>query len=186
MRAGSETQSIITAQRSTRTRANRGLNEELAAVLESAGRFEEAAPFRRRLVELDPGDGTARLREAIAWVQAGRIELGRERLEEGVTVLPDDLLLLNTLARLLATAADAALRDGRRSLEIAERLYSERPSLDFAETLAMAYAELGSFTEAAAVQKALIRQVRGTAQEGHLPRLEANLERYENGVAVRM
>ncbi len=166
--------------------ANRGLNEELAAVLESAGRFEEAAPFRRRLVEIDPGDGTARLREAIAWVQAGRIELGRERLEEGVTVLPDDLLLLNTLARLLATAADAALRDGRRSLEIAERLYSERPSLDFAETLAMAYAELGSFTEAAAVQKALIRQVRGTAQEGHLPRLEANLERYENGVAVRM
>jgi tetratricopeptide (TPR) repeat protein len=117
------------------------LREGLARALESSRRFAEAAEERRALVELRPHVVMDRLLEATAWVQAGRSDLARERLEEGVERLPAERNLSNSLARLLATAPEPAVRDGARALEIARRLYTADPSPDVTETLAMALAE---------------------------------------------
>ncbi|HEX2464497.1 MAG TPA: hypothetical protein VHR17_07715 [Thermoanaerobaculia bacterium] len=127
-----------------------------------------------------------RLLEATAWVQAGRSDVARERLEEGVERLPDERHLSNSLARLLATASEPAVRDGARALEIARRLYTVDPSPDVTETLAMALAESGDYEQAISVQRGLIAQVKNAGQTGHLPRLEANLQRYERNQPVRM
>jgi tetratricopeptide (TPR) repeat protein len=162
------------------------LRESLARTLESTRRFAEAAEERRALVELRPDVVMDRLLEATAWVQAGRSDTARERLEEGVERLPDDRVLSNSLARLLATAPDAGVRDGGRAVEIARRLYTAQPSPDVTETLAMALAEAGDYEQAMSVQRGLIAQVKNAGQTAHLPRLEANLRRFEGRQPVRM
>ena len=108
-------------------------------------------------------------------MQAGRSDLARERLEQGVKDFPEDRVLANSLARMLATAREENLRNGPRAVEIARNLYAAQPTPDVTETLAMALAETGDFAQAIAVQQGLIAQVRSAGQTGHLPRLEANL-----------
>lgn len=162
------------------------VRDELARTLERAGRFLEAAREREVLVELRPDDAMGRLLEATAWVQGGRSDRARRRLEEGLERLPDDRLLANSLARLLATAREPEVRDGRRALEISSHLQAVGPSPDVAETLAMAHAEVGDWAQAIAVQSELIRRVRDAGQTGHLPRLEQNLRRYQRREPVRM
>ena len=100
--------------------------------------------------------------------------------------LPQERLLANSLARLLCTAREPEVRNGARAVEIARALYATQPSPDVAETLAMALAETGDFASAVAVQRGLIEQVRSAGQTGHLPRLEANLQRFDRTEPVRM
>ena len=162
------------------------LRDSLARALEGAKLFAEAAEERRALAELRPAASLNRMLEAYDWVQAGRSDLARERLEQGVKERPEDRALANSLARLLATAREDNLRNGPRAVEIARNLYADQPSPDVTETLAMALAESGDFEQAIAVQQGLIAQVRTAGQTGHLPRLEANLRRYEKNEPVRM
>jgi hypothetical protein len=63
------------------------------------------------------------------------------------------VLLQHLLARLLAAAPDAAVRDGRRALDLALALHRVAPAVAAAETVAMAYAEVGDFTQALAWQE---------------------------------
>jgi hypothetical protein len=80
---------------------------------------------------------------------AGRPRDAIATWERGLTVAPDDALR-NELAWLLATHPDAAVRDGRRALELAEKIVL-RDSTRFgrAATLAAARAESGDFDGAA-------------------------------------
>ena len=50
----------------------------------------------------------------------------------------------------------------------------------------MALAESGDYEQAISVQRGLIAQVKSAGQTGHLPRLEANLQRFERNQPVRM
>ena len=67
---------------------------------------------------------------------------------------PQSLNMLNLLARLLATDADAAIRNGREAVDLAQRAaqLTQRRDPQTLDTLAAAYAEAGRF--AAAVQTA--------------------------------
>jgi len=82
------------------------------------------------------------------------------------------------LARLLATSPDPQIRNGREALAIAQRLMADRPSIEHAETVAMAFAEVGEFERAAEIQSQLITEVqrRGeTPTDGQRQRLESYL-----------
>ncbi|MCC5885285.1 MAG: hypothetical protein JJT88_02505 [Gammaproteobacteria bacterium] len=59
----------------------------------------------------------------------------------------------NMLAWIQATAPDAALRDGRRALELARAVVSAAPTPTFLDTLAAALAETGAFRDAVAIQQ---------------------------------
>ncbi len=51
-------------------------------------------------------------KEGTALILLGRYGEARERLEDAVSQIPGDPLVSHTLARLLATAPEAAVRDG--------------------------------------------------------------------------
>ncbi len=59
-------------------------------------------------------------------------------------------------------------------------------SMDEVSAMYGLIAESGDFEQAISVQQGLIAQVRTAGQTGHLPRLEANLRRYEKREPVRM
>ena len=126
---------------------------DLAGLLGVTDRFSAAADEYRRVLAEAPLNPQARYGEAAALLLGGRRSEARARLEESVAVLPDETGLRHLLARLLAAAAEDDLRDGERGLELALEVHSATPGGAAAETVAMAYAELGEFDRAAEWQR---------------------------------
>ena len=92
---------------------------------------------------------------------------------------------MHRLARLLATASDDTVREGRLALELAEKLLEETRSAVHAETVAMALAETGQFDDAIRLQRSLIAQAEAEADSRYVDRLRENLSRYEKGEPSR-
>jgi protein O-mannosyl-transferase len=150
-------------------------------------RLDVAEAAARELAALEPA--------AIAWrnnlgmVLAGEGR-GREAIDQWQTALklsPDDPLALNSLAWLLATSRDAALRNGREAVALAQRAVevSQRADPGILDTLAAAYAEAGRFPDAikTAAEAETLASKQGKAALAK--KLQARLELYRKGSAFR-
>jgi len=156
----------------------------LANTHRDAGRLTAAATEYRQVVEEDPQNLLARISEVKVLIAADRHPEARQRLEEGLVELPRSAELANLLARHLATAPSPELRNGGRALEIANNLWAAYPTVEHAETVAMALAELGRFQEAVEWQEKLIVRTRGEGSEP-AARVHQNLERYRRRQTAR-
>ena len=108
----------------------------------------------------------------------------RQLLERGLAELPESSRLAAALARLLAACPDPLLRDGEQATRLALQLVAAEKSLENAETLAMALAESGRLEQAIEWQREVIRQAEAAlAGPDSLARLQAQLERYEQGLS---
>ncbi len=157
----------------------------LPPLLAQQGRYAEAAERYGDLVELEPSAEAPRFGQAMALMLSASYLPARQRLEAGLEAIPDSTSLAHALARLLATCPEAAVRDGERALELAGSLFQASRNPLYAETVAMAYAELGRFEEAVAWQRRLIAQAERVGGTGHLPRLRRRLALYQRGEACR-
>ncbi len=149
--------------------------------LQRAGRFAEAAAEYAKLVAGQPDHVLARVREAEALVLAGRSADARARLEAALAALPESVDVAHAMARFLAVAPDAAVRNGAAALGLAEQVFAARPTLEHGETVAMALAELGRFDQAAERQRQLLAAAEGEGRSDAVERLRRNLERYQRG-----
>lgn len=156
-----------------------------AGLLGRLGRFGEAATTFQLVIDAAPDNQDAHFGRAIALMLAGDDAAARRSLEQSLVTLPGSAALTHALARLLAASSDPAVRDGERALALAQQVLQAQPSLDHAETVAMAYAELGLFAEAGAFQESIVERARAEGRSEHLPRLEARLERYRRSQPVR-
>jgi tetratricopeptide (TPR) repeat protein len=154
----------------------------LAKALRDSGRPEEALPHYARAIELAPGDETARLGEAETLVRLARYAEARSKLEEGLKQMPTSGLLSHALARLLAACPDVSVRDGSRALELALAVWNARPLAAYAETVALALAELDRCSEAAEWQRKAIEAAR---QQGLEKDFSRALTAYEKGPPCR-
>nr|MBS0020344.1 tetratricopeptide repeat protein [Gammaproteobacteria bacterium] len=151
----------------------------LANTLMRAGDFALAARHYGKAVELLPDDLPARQLEAVALIATpAQHPIARQRLETATALYPNDAVLRQALARLLAASPNAGLRDGKQALGIAKGLLDRVNSIEHAETVAMAYAELGRYREAAAFQQAALDAAVQWGGLDLLPRLQENLRRY--------
>ncbi len=155
----------------------------LARLLRDAGRPEEALREYARVLERNPADETARLGEAETLVRQERYREARAKLEEGLKALPQSGLLAHGLARLLAACPDVSLRDGARALELGLAVWNAQQAPAYAETVALAWAELGRCDEAARWQRTALGEAERAGQDP--ARLRAALARYEKGAPCR-
>jgi tetratricopeptide (TPR) repeat protein len=158
----------------------------LADALRRTGRVEEALPHYRQILEADSSASQAKFGYAIGLVRLERWTEARTALEDGARQHPDQPGFAHALARVLAAAPVDAVRNGARAMDIVatlSRQYGASPAL--VETRAMALAETGKFTEAAAVQREAMAALRAQGRGDLAQRLTANLQRYESGVACR-
>ncbi len=162
-----------------------GANQYLGNARMRANRYGEAARLYATTWRDDPKNMTARLYEALALTLAGDDRTARERLDRAVADLPDDPMLRLALARLLAASPDDAVRDGARALPLAQALFDGFPSLEHAETLAMALAEVGRLEDAASLQENAVQAVVAAGRFDALPRVQAALDRYRRGQPAR-
>jgi tetratricopeptide (TPR) repeat protein len=137
---------------SGRDPARQSLRLSLAALLGATGGYEEAMEQYRQVLADEPAHEGARAGEVAALLMLERYAEALPALEKGLAALPESALLRHLLARLLAAAPDATVRDGRRALELAQDLHRAAPTTAVAETVAMAHAELGEFAQAASWQ----------------------------------
>lgn len=139
------------------------------------------------VVSLEPQNVFARLMEAMSAVHAGAYARARRLLEDATAAFPSDADSANALARLLAAAPDAAVRDPDRALRIVQALVKNRQGdpLEVGITLAMALASVGRFQEAAGYQAAIIQQLEASQQGGLARPLRQDLERYQQHKACR-
>lgn len=140
-------------------------HRELGRLLRDAGRAGEALAAYARAVELAPADETARLGRAETLVRMERYREARDLLEKDVEALPRSGLLAHGLARLLAACPDTSVRNGARALELGLALWNAQPIVPHAETLALAWAELGRCDEAARWERTAL----DTAQKAGFP-----------------
>lgn len=158
----------------------------LANALMRTDQFELAAMHYGKAVELLPEDLPARQLEAVALIATtAQHPRARERLETATALYPNDAVLKQALARLLAASPNAALRDGKRALALARSLLEQVNSIEHAETVAMAYAELGRYRKAAAFQQAAVDAAVQWGGMDLLPRLQENLRHYQENKPCR-
>jgi tetratricopeptide (TPR) repeat protein len=126
------------------------VHTNLGLALAEKGQVADAIPHFRRALAMAPGMVEAQYYLGEALVMNGQGQDGLAQWRDSLRKQPDNLQLLNETAWLLSTARDAALRNGKEALPMAQRavqLTSSRQP-EILGTLAAAYAETGQFDQA--------------------------------------
>jgi tetratricopeptide (TPR) repeat protein len=150
------------------------------------GRFDEALAHYERARAVADADPSIHASLTAIHLKREDYGLAARHLERQVELSPDDIRPKVSLAWLLATCPEDAVRDGARALKLAETAckVSGRRHAEPLRVLAAALAEEGRFEEAAETARAALRLV-GADREDLARRLRENLERYEDGKPVR-
>jgi tetratricopeptide (TPR) repeat protein len=151
----------------------------LGDALRRAGRVEASMDAYREALRISPKAADARFGYGMALVRLGRYREARDWFDAAARQHTDRPDFQHALARLLAAAPDAQVRDGRRAQAIVEGLLPTLKTLDVGETLAMALAEQGQFANATAVQREVLNAARQAGFTSEAARMAANLQRYE-------
>jgi tetratricopeptide (TPR) repeat protein len=139
----------------------------------------EAVQLYREALAASPGSTRMQWSLAMALVKGRRYGEARRVLEAALKEHPEDPALGNALARILATAPEAAARDGKRALELAKTLFEATRNPDVGQTYAMALAETGNFEEAIKLQRETIIAVERSGAAIPKSFLERNLALYQ-------
>ncbi|HEV2845672.1 MAG TPA: tetratricopeptide repeat protein [Thermoanaerobaculia bacterium] len=151
--------------------------------LSSLGRHEEAVAELGTVIAAVPGEIAPRVALASVLLRAGRDAEARTRLEEGMARLPNSEALAHLLVRVLASSSQPKVRDGRKALEIAQRLLAAGSNPDREEAMALALGELGRYAEAADHQRRALTGV--PPGSPNRQRLERCLDLYGRGEPCR-
>jgi protein O-mannosyl-transferase len=124
----------------------------LASALLRKGRTDEAIVEYKKVLQIHPESADAHANLGSAWLAKGRVRDALAEYRQALRISPENLAALSNLAWLLATSADASLRNGSEAVRLAERADSVSSRSDTHATvlriLAAAYAEAGQFAEA--------------------------------------
>lgn len=158
----------------------------LAALLRQGGQADSSRAEYARALAITPGSPEGIFGYAMSLVSLGRYREARSRLELGYRTSGGHLDIANALARLLAAAPEASVRDGRRALVVMEALRDEQKRVDGGEAMAMVLAEVGRFGEAAAWQRRAIAAAEQAGQGALAKRMSDALGLYEKGQPNRI
>jgi tetratricopeptide (TPR) repeat protein len=158
----------------------------LAMLLETNGAVEAAMTNYLKLLELHT-DPLIHTKVAMWLTERARTAEAIAHYRLALAGAPDSVLVLNNLAWLLATAPDAADRNGAEAVALAERACalatSEVPLL--VGTLAAAYAEAGRFKEAIETGQRAVALAQTAADPELAQRNRELLELYRAGRPYR-
>ncbi len=159
----------------------------LGAALGMEGLLDEAAAHFRKALETNPNHARGKQNLQLIVTEQNRSQDALKQQRALLRRRPDDLVLLNNTAWLLATSPFAAVRNAAEAVALAEKAVKlsggKQPAI--LSTLAAAYAEAKRFPDArATAQKALI-----LADVQHKSKLveslRAKLQLYDSGAAYR-
>ncbi len=131
----------------------------LASLERSAGRCETALKHYAKILDSEPTHANARFGHVVCQLRQGNWESSLAELESATAKYPEAAALHHLLARVLATSPIEGLRDGARALDLVRFPQGSRVHFQQIETLAMAYAALGQFSDAVRWQEGAVQAV---------------------------
>jgi tetratricopeptide (TPR) repeat protein len=166
---------------------NADVRYNFAITLAALGRDGEAREQYERALELEPGHVGACNNLAMMLARTGHPREATRLLEAGLSASPDQPMLLHRLGWILATSPDAAVRDGRRALVLAQHLneVTGGSNADALDALAAAYAEIGRFDEATQTSERAAATAREQGREELASQISRRTELYRAGTAYR-
>ncbi len=154
---------------------------QVAQALVQASEFAEGALAFERAAALAPGNPQAHFASGLAFMLAREDGRARAALERALVYHGTDPQLRDLLARLLACSTQEQVRDPRRSVELARGAFEDAPTLDRAETLAMALVASGDVAGGSDWLRQALARARSTGDSARAKALEAHLERVQGG-----
>ena len=159
----------------------------LGVALAVRGRLEEAIQAYQRAIKINPERASTCMNLGITLGQLGRTREAVAQYRQALKLDPDLPAALNNLAWILATSPDDQLRNGAEAIRLAERgcelTHYAQPVL--LETLAAAYAEAGSFPEAAATAEKAEQLATNAGSAPMAAKIRQSLELYRAGKPYR-
>jgi tetratricopeptide (TPR) repeat protein len=159
----------------------------IANVFRQKGQLDDAVLNYKLAVQLRPDYPEAHNNLGNTFRQQGRIEEAiREyetALETALIGAPGSALVQNNLAWLLATAADARLRDGKKAVQLAEQAVVATDGSDplLLHTLAAAYAENHEFDKAVAAAQDALKRAEANSITSLVESLRSEIALYQSG-----
>ncbi len=180
-RAGRIDDAVLSYRQALKLGDRSELHLELAQALSVAARYGPALSEYEVYLKLRPQDENAQFARAMVLIWAGRWSEARDRLVEATAMSPN-VELTHLLARLLASAPDAKVRNGERALQIAALVFEKERNPVHGETLALAMAAAGRFPEAQGLQQRLLAEAeQARFDAAFIERVKGNLARFEKG-----
>jgi len=162
-------------------------HQELGALLGRQERLAEAVAEYERCIELRPTNAGVIGELSGYYFGTGRVKDAIRILKIGAEAVPDNVVFLNMLAKLLATCPDPGLRDGPKALALAlqaSKLTDDaEPSI--LATLAAAYAETGDFAGAIRTAERAWQLAQESGQQELARMIQEQLVGYRNRVPFR-
>jgi tetratricopeptide (TPR) repeat protein len=156
--------------------------------LHRRGALAEATAFHRAMLAADPEIAGGHYLIGLALAREGKDVQAVDELHIELQRAPDFSLALLTLARILATSSNPAVRDGARAMEVAERLIEVAPEDPASfDVMAAAFAESGLFDRAVEAESSAIQMAQAQGRRGQKKVREyaTRLELYRSGRALR-
>jgi tetratricopeptide (TPR) repeat protein len=160
---------------------DREYRRKVGQVLMQQKQWAEAAEAISSVLTLDANDLAAHEDLAAILPHLKRYAETRQHWEAAAQIAPDNTGVLNNLAWVLATCPEAAVRDGRRAVSLAERAseLTGNKTTVILGTLAAAYAEAGRFDDAIATAQKACASASAHAEAGLLQRNQELLAVYQ-------
>ncbi len=155
----------------------------LAQELSKAERADEALAEYSRVVQADLNNETALLEMAKLVYRKGQFKRALDAIEKGHAQYPQKGRTIVMLAYLLTTSPELQLRNGARATDLAKSVYRVSGAAQHGALAAMALAEAGRCNEAFEWQKQAIVTAEQQGKTDLLPKLRADLKRYD-GVQI--
>jgi tetratricopeptide (TPR) repeat protein len=153
----------------------------LALALVVEGKPDEAIDICRTVLKLQPREPKMQYVLANTLFTQGKLAEATAEYKTVLQVDPDQILALNDLAWLLATASDARFRDGPEAVRLGEKAcqLSSYKVTKYMGTLGAAYAETGRFDDAIKTAQKAVALATAAKNEDLLKKNRELLELYQ-------
>jgi len=158
-------------------------HNNLGTALRQKGRVDEAISHYQKALAIMPDNESVHVNLGNALLQKGRVDQAIVHFQKALQIDPADMEIENNLAWLLATGAQASLRNGDKAVQLARRANElaggKNPVI--LGTLAAAFAEAGQFGDAAQSAQKAIALAQAAGRQDLAEHLNGELQLYEAG-----
>ncbi len=163
------------------------LHNNLGMGLAEKGQLADAIPHFERALAMDPRLAEAHSSLGIALMMQGHNPQALDHWRQALKIEPDNVLVLNNAAWMMATSPDPALRNGPEAVALAEHAakVTRGREAEILGTLAAAYAEAGDFAKAVEAQQQAIDVANQRGNARLVQMLTGRLETLKAGQAIR-
>ena len=144
------------------------------------GHTKEAIASFQQAIQLDPLYFDARLNLGVAFMATGQTKDAISEFQRALQIDPDNPLCCNNLALIYAQDPTPQNRNGSEAVRLAQRAVdlTQGKEPTYLYTLALAYAEIGRFSDATATAERALEIVRSTGNQAFVAELEDKIRFY--------